>query len=136
MRYLAEKASFGVACVDRLDPKFGYSYLRRRFQEPLDLPDGRTPRLERIIHLSMSCDGASHASSLVDIALGGFRYCVNTALGKGKGKDDVAPEDIPALGAPDVAEAVRRHYNYRRLRLYQIPEGSHGSSVSRRVQAS
>lgn len=81
--YLTEKNDFGAVCVDRLDEKFGYNYLRNRFQKPLDLPDGRTPALERIIHYSMSCDGASHISSVVDIALGSMRYCINTAMGTG-----------------------------------------------------
>lgn len=95
MRYLAEKDDRGAVCVDRVDPTFGYRLLREKFQNPLYLPDGREVQLQRIVHYSMSCDGASHISSLVDIALGGFRYCVNAAMGKGS--DDVAARLLPAV---------------------------------------
>jgi len=95
MRYLVEKQAYGVVTVDRLDAKFGFKYLRKRFGEPLDLPNGRSEPLTRIILLSQTCDGASHLSSLVDVVLGGFRYCVNTA--GGNGKDDVAQKLFPPL---------------------------------------
>lgn len=95
LRYLSEKGSHGIVSLDRLDEAFGYGYLRSRFQSPLDLPDGRSPSLERVLHYSMTCDGASHVSSLVDIAIGAVRYCVNTAAGKGR--DDVAQKMFPAI---------------------------------------
>ncbi|MGN6333347.1 MAG: hypothetical protein ACTHOD_17165 [Motilibacteraceae bacterium] len=95
MRYLNEKSSFGMVSIDRLNEKFGYGYLRDRFQNPLSLPDGRSVVLSRVLHYSMTCDGASHLSSLVDIALGGVRYCVNAATGRGK--DDVAEQLFPAV---------------------------------------
>lgn len=95
MSYLAEHGDVGVVCIDRVDPKFGFGYLRDRFQQPLTLPDGRSPRLKRVIHYSMSCDGASHISSLVDLAIGGMRYCVNAATGKGR--DAVAEQLLPSL---------------------------------------
>ncbi|MEU3443988.1 hypothetical protein ABZ755_26915 [Streptomyces griseoincarnatus] len=82
-RYLAEKDSFGALCIDRLDEAFGYRYMRERFQTPLSV-QGRKAPLERVIHYSMTCDGASHMSSVVDLAIGGFRYCVNSAMGAGK----------------------------------------------------
>jgi hypothetical protein len=94
-KYLAEKQDVGVVCVDRLDPKFGYGYLRSIFQEPLELASGFSPRLSRIIHYSMSCDGASHMSSLVDIVLGGFRFCANAAMGKGS--DEIAKTLFPSI---------------------------------------
>jgi hypothetical protein len=83
MGYLSAKDEVGVVCVDRLDAKFGYDYLRQRFQQPVELPDGRMPVLNRVLHYSMSCDGASNISSVVDIALGGFRFCANAAMDKG-----------------------------------------------------
>jgi hypothetical protein len=43
----------------------------------------------------MSSNNASHISSVVDIAIGGFRYCVNTA--GGKGRTTVAGEIFPTL---------------------------------------
>lgn len=90
MKYLAQEDAYGALCIDRLDEKFGYRYMRERFQQPLSLPDGRSPRLERVIHYSMSCDGASHMSSLEDLAIGGFRCCANAAMGSGR--DVVATE--------------------------------------------
>lgn len=51
--------------------------------------------MERVIHYSMSCDGASHVSSLVDLAIGGMRYCINSATGKGS--DTVAETLLPSL---------------------------------------
>ena len=73
----------GAVCIDRLDPKFGYKYMAGMFAEGIEV-DGRHVKLDRIVHYSMSCDGASHMSSLTDIALGSMRYAVNFATGKGK----------------------------------------------------
>jgi hypothetical protein len=84
MRFLAEKLSYGMVCLDRIPESFGYAYLRGKFQEGITLPDGRECKLHRIIHYSMSCDGASHISSLVDITLGGMRYAINAVTGSGK----------------------------------------------------
>lgn len=95
MRFLTEQNDFGVVCLDRVQESFGYPFLRAKFQDGLNLPDGRSPRLGRIMHYSMSCDGASHFSSMVDIALGGFRYCVNAAAGIGKG--ETAAKIFPPL---------------------------------------
>lgn len=95
MRFLAEKMSYGAVCIDRVDEKFGYRYLSSKFQEGIKLP-GRSPeKLRRIIHYSISCNGASHVSSLVDIVLGGMRYAVNTA--GGVGKEELAKEILPPI---------------------------------------
>ncbi|ACV77913.1 hypothetical protein [Nakamurella multipartita] len=95
--YLNSKSSVGAVCFDRIEGKDGYPYLKRRFQEPLELPSGFKPPLERVIHYSMSCDGASHISSLVDIALGAFRFCANY----------VAPASIGTKGSQQAAETLR-----------------------------
>jgi hypothetical protein len=95
MRFLTEKMSYGMVCIDRVDEKFGYRYLSSKFQEGIELPDGRTAKLARIIHYSISCNGASHISSLVDIVLGGMRYSVNTA--GGVGKEELAREILPPI---------------------------------------
>ncbi|WEV77741.1 hypothetical protein O9K63_14265 [Janibacter cremeus] len=87
LRYLSRHNSYGIVSVDRVD-SLGYDYLEERFTKPLELPGGRSIMLTRTLHLSQTCDGASHMSSLVDIALGAFRYCVNTATGSGR--DDLA----------------------------------------------
>lgn len=95
LKYLAEKSAHGVVVVDRLDSKFGFNLLRSRFDTPISLPDRRTVDLKRILLLSQTSDGASHISSLVDVILGGFRYCVNAA--SGNGKDDVASKLFPPI---------------------------------------
>lgn len=95
MRFLAEYQSHGAVCLDRLPDQFAYGYLASKFQHGVELPDGRQETLSRIIHYSVSSDGASHISSLVDIALGGMRYCVNAA--GGIGKEDVARDILPPL---------------------------------------
>ena len=95
MRFLSDHNSYGTVCIDRLPEKFSYDYLKSKFQGGVTLPDGRNPRLSRIVHYSVSSDGASHVSSLVDIALGGVRYCVNAA--GGIGKEPIAKAMFPNL---------------------------------------
>lgn len=90
--FLKDHDDVGVVCVDRLKESFGFKYLRQLFQQGNDFG-----QLNRVIHYSMSCDGASHISSMVDIALGGFRYCVNAA-GDENGNPDTAKKIIPPLG--------------------------------------
>ena len=46
-------------------------------------------------YYAMSCDGASHISSLVDIVLGSFRYSANTAMGSGS--DHVGRASSPGV---------------------------------------
>lgn len=82
-RFLRERGDVGAVCIDRLDPKVGYAYMKRSFSDGVTLQDDRSVKLDRVIHYSMSCDGASHMSSLTDIALGSMRYAVNYACGKG-----------------------------------------------------
>jgi hypothetical protein len=109
--YLGEKNDVGAVCVDRLDPKFGYKYLRQRFQAPQDV--------RRIIHYSMSCDGASHVSSLVDIALGSFRYSANTAMGSGS--DQVAHKLFPWVSRLMWQKRVGKHIQIRGYGFLQFP---------------
>ena len=77
MRFLELHKSKGVVCIDRVDEQFGFKYMQDKHQAGVEFVDGREQQLERIMHYSMTTDGASHLSSLVDIALGAFRYCVN-----------------------------------------------------------
>lgn len=96
LRYLAEKTARGAVCLDRLDEKFSYPYLRNIFATGAIMPDGRIVKLQRVIHYSLTCDGASHVSSVIDIALGGLRYCVNTGSG-GPGSTVIAARIFPPL---------------------------------------
>lgn len=83
LRFLSQKNEIGAVCIDRLDPKWGYKYMQTMFADGIAV-DGRQIKMERIVHYSMSCDGASHMSSLTDIALGSMRYAVNFVGGKGR----------------------------------------------------
>lgn len=67
----------GVAFFDRMPIAHEHRYLREKFTVGLTFPNGRTRRLDRIIALASTCDNASHLSSVTDIVLGSFRYCVN-----------------------------------------------------------
>ncbi len=93
--YLTEHDSRGVVCIDRVDDSFGYEYFKEKFAKGVVLPNGQAPPLNRVLHYSMSCDGASHISSVVDICIGGIRYCINAATGKGP--DDVARKVFPSV---------------------------------------
>lgn len=94
LKFLAEKGDMGAVCIDRLDPKFGYKFMTDKFANGLTFSAGPV-KLQRIVHYSMSCDGASHMSSLTDIALGSMRYAVNFA--SGKGREGVARELLVPL---------------------------------------
>ncbi|MGC4111769.1 MAG: hypothetical protein QM747_15395 [Nocardioides sp.] len=83
VNFLRQKNDFGAVCIDRLDPKQAYSYMRETFAHGVAFPNGSRVKLGRVIHYSMSSDGASHLSSLTDIALGSVRYAVNFATGQG-----------------------------------------------------
>lgn len=84
----------GVFLLDRDNDRF--SHLEHLFQHGLQFPGGRTYRLEERIKLfGMTNDNASHLSSAADVALGAFRYCVNTV--GGRGRDEVARAMFPSL---------------------------------------
>lgn len=76
-QFLREKDSFGCCFLDRIPIEHPYRYLAEKFRIGLTFPGGRAARLDRIVGLSSTCDGASHFSSVSDIVLGSFRYCVN-----------------------------------------------------------
>jgi hypothetical protein len=74
--FLAEKNEHGVAQLDRMG-KNGFDYAKEKFQLGLNFGLGRSRRLDRLISVGFTCDGASHLASMADILLGSFRYCVN-----------------------------------------------------------
>ena len=95
-RLLEIENAKGLVLVDRMDEKYAYPHLKQLFQQGLLLRGGGQIRLDdRIVQYGMSSNNTSHMSSLVDIALGAFRYCVNTA--GGRGNDDVARAMFPTL---------------------------------------
>jgi hypothetical protein len=73
--FLTEKNEHGIAKLDRMS-KNGFIYAKEKFQRGLTFRE-RDRRLDRIISVGFTCDGASHLSSIADIVLGSFRYCVN-----------------------------------------------------------
>lgn len=98
--FLSEKNDVGTVCIDRLDPGQAYAYMKDKFANGVTFaPSGAKVKLRRVIHYSMSSDGASHLSSLTDIALGSVRYAVNFATGQGK-------EEVARNVLQPVAEAM------------------------------
>jgi hypothetical protein len=93
--YLERVDDFGAVCIDRVEEDFGFKYFRETFRTPFTYPSGWQSKADRVIHYSMSCDGASHINSLVDLAIGGMRYCMNAAMGNGK--DEVAEQIMRSL---------------------------------------
>lgn len=83
----------GVFLLDRDNGR--YDHLEHLFQHGLQF-EGRDFYLDQRIKLfGMTNDNASHLSSAADIALGAFRYCVNTA--GGRGRDEIARTVFPTL---------------------------------------
>jgi hypothetical protein len=78
IKFLDEHDADGMVIVDRLPLGQDYDFLRTKFRDGLTIePSGAQINLPRIKLYASTCDGASHASSAVDIVLGAFRYCVN-----------------------------------------------------------
>jgi hypothetical protein len=75
--FLLGKNDVGIALMDRLPVGNAYQYLKDKFRVGLQFPNGGSRRLERIIGLASTCDGASHLASLADVLVGSFRHCVN-----------------------------------------------------------
>lgn len=76
--FLQREKSHGICLVDRFDNDF--TVLRGIHQEGVDPAfwGGRLPhRLENIWCYGTVSIGSTHISSMVDIVLGAFRYCVN-----------------------------------------------------------
>jgi len=98
-QFLGEERSKGWANFDRLNTKDPYGYLKKKFEERIKKPDDNL-RLEHILGYSFTCDGASHASSIADILLGGFRYILNEP------NRDVAGKEIAKSLAPTMWHRV------------------------------
>jgi len=76
--YLTEVGGHGIVMLDRLERAAApFEYVQDKFQRGLTFPDGTERRLERVLGLGLTCDGASHFSSACDIVLGAFRYVIN-----------------------------------------------------------
>jgi hypothetical protein len=92
--FLTEKDEHGIAKLDRMG-KNGFTYAKAKFQRGL-LFGNRDRRLDRIISIGFTCDGASHLASMADIILGSFRYCVNEPE-KDKAGKAMLPKLVPLM---------------------------------------
>lgn len=92
-QFLGEVRGKGWANFDRLNTETPYGFLQSKFANRHPDP-GHQVILERILGYSFTCDGASHASSLADIVIGGFRYIMNEP------QRDIAGRSIVASLAP------------------------------------
>lgn len=75
-KYLAEKNSYGIVAVDSLPIDGQKKYLTEKHSNGLSLENSKIP-LDRIKLFTSTYIGASNLSSMIDIVLGGFRYCIN-----------------------------------------------------------
>jgi hypothetical protein len=75
--FLTEENASGICIFDRLPFTQPYKYLKTRFQAGVMSDDGTARRLEQVQLLSLSCAGASHVASAVDIVIGSLKYCLN-----------------------------------------------------------
>ncbi|MEX2368912.1 MAG: DUF3800 domain-containing protein [Candidatus Paceibacterota bacterium] len=73
---LQERDKQGVVIMDRLPNSEEYGFLSEKFSTGLVYED-KTTSLDKIRLFAASCDNASNLSSMSDIVLGSFRYCVN-----------------------------------------------------------
>lgn len=92
--YLGDTTSPGIMLIDRVDKTKDYdefTNFARRFTEGLDF--GREPKRvdDRILLFGMTNNNSSHLSSVVDICLGAFRWCVNEST-SGNGDSERARE--------------------------------------------
>jgi hypothetical protein len=84
-RFLVINDSHGVVAMDRFSSRGEYKVMADRFSGGLLYQDGnKTKRvpLTRIHLFTSTCSNASHASSAMDISLGGFRFCINAGAPK------------------------------------------------------
>lgn len=76
-RYLRDVAKDdGICVVDNLPVRRSWQYLAEKFTHGLDF-GGSYVRVDRVKLFAATCNNASHASSVMDIVLGSFRYCIN-----------------------------------------------------------
>lgn len=76
-RMLVAEDSAGAIFVDRDDTQ--HAHLATLFQHGLSVGKRTIVLRDRIKFFGMTANNESHLSSAVDIALGGFRFCVNAA---------------------------------------------------------
>lgn len=85
--YLTLEKSHGLVAMDRLPKSTEFEYLAEKFTKGLSLPKGEAQELDRVVMFSSTCINASHLSSVMDIVLGTWRYCINQPLNAGAARD-------------------------------------------------
>jgi hypothetical protein len=76
-RFLERESESGIGVVDRLPFRQGHQSLGEIFLHGLQMPNNRYRFLDRVLLLAETTQQESFVSSVVDIVLGSFRYCVN-----------------------------------------------------------
>jgi len=76
-RFLTSEGDHGVCLIDNFPFPRGDRVIREKFQRGLTFRDRDDIALPRILSYGFTTSGASHASAVTDIVLGGFRFCVN-----------------------------------------------------------
>lgn len=85
--YLTQEKSHGLVATDRLPKGTEFEYLAEKFTKGLALQKGEAQELDRVVMFSSTCINASHLSSVMDIVLGTWRYCINQPLNTEAAKD-------------------------------------------------
>lgn len=128
-KLLLRDGARGIMLMDRDNDRF--DHLEHLYQHGLQFQNGTSIDLsDRIMLFGMTNDNASHLSSAADIALGAFRYCVNTAVGEGR--ESVAREMFPHLaeilwsnGRPGRARKILDYGYYPRPKVPNIRVAAH-----------
>lgn len=96
LRFLSHHGTVGAVCIDRLPESYSYSYIEEMFRTGVNI-NNSVRRVPRVIHYSITSEGASHINTLVDLSLGGFRYSANAVFGAGR--PEVAAQIMPNIQA-------------------------------------
>lgn len=78
--FLQRQNAHGIVAMDRLPDGVEFEYLSNKFGRGLNLQDGESVELDRIVVFSSTCINASHLTSAMDIVLGSWRYCINSPM--------------------------------------------------------
>jgi hypothetical protein len=79
-KFLEENKKEGLVFVDRMsDAKEQFSIMTDLFKNGLNLDGTQRREMKNILGYFVSSSESSNITAIVDIVLGGFRYCVNTS---------------------------------------------------------
>lgn len=76
-KFLNENGTYSWVLQDRHPVEGEFQYYKQRFMQSRPTFQNHYHKLNRIIGFGSTCDGASHLSSLADIVLGSYRFCIN-----------------------------------------------------------